>query len=514
MGDHPVVARSARAASIIRSIQRWAPSRSPWKNSALPSTRSASPSVGRSRRRRAPRARSRPVDGPTQLASDELSVRRHGEGGRQQRVLLGPGKLDDLFGPAHQLVPHVPERPLPGRHHEPEAEVGVAVGHGGAHGARGGCRSRGRAGPPTAPRRARRGPSSAASASEANVDRWARRTRAASGRLSSCSAPKRRIVSSCRYRTGPVAGVGDHEGLVDERRRAAGGSRPGPGRRRRRSLGGVEVEAAGEHREPAEQQLLGGGEELERPLHQVVEGAVAGVDRRALAQQGEPLVDPVEELVGRQRPHPGGGQLEREWHPVELDAELGDGAGVVLARGRSRRRRSWPGSRRPARRGWLPERLDRRAGIGREPERADTPHDLARHAQGLAAGGQDLEPRGTSAGPRRPGGRRRRARARSCRRRRGCVAGPTAPRSIPRATGPGRRSTARAAATAAATSSVECDRPPAPRPDLVDEVGRRRPPPDSKARRVFPTPPGPTRVSRRGRAERGERGGRRRRRGR
>ena len=69
----------------------------------------------------------------------------------------------------------------------------------------------------------------------------------------------------------------------------------------------------------------------------------------SLAEQGEAVAEPVENLLHGQRPHPHRGQLDREGHPVEPPDQLGQR--VLVDRGDL--------ERRPARGGTVDEEPDR-----------------------------------------------------------------------------------------------------------------------------------------------------------
>ena len=83
-------------------------------------------------------------------------------------------------------------------------------------------------------------------------------------------------------------------------------------------LGGVEVEPAHEHRQPAEQDPFGLGQQRVRPIHRGAQRLLAAHrGARTAGQQPEPVMQAVEDLGQRQRAHPCRGELDRQRHAVE-----------------------------------------------------------------------------------------------------------------------------------------------------------------------------------------------------
>ena len=158
-------------------------------------------------------------------------------------------------------------------------------------------------------------------------------------------------------------------------------------------FGPLEVERAGEHREPGEEALLGRGEQLVGPLHEIAEGAVAGVGGPPRAgQDAEALGQPFGELLRAHRPHRRRRQLEGEGHAVESDADLGDRLAGVVVEHEVRLGGLGPLGEQ-ADGGDLPERVEPFLAARRHRERRHRPHDLTGDAEGLTAGGQHVHAR-------------------------------------------------------------------------------------------------------------------------
>ena len=119
----------------------------------------------------------------------------------------------------------------------------------------------------------------------------------------------------------------------------------------------------------------------------------------AAGQQAEPVVEARRDLLDRQGPDPGRGELDREGDPVEAAAELGDRAGVLVGQGERRldrlrpldeqsagidpgqvaRRRSWPAARAwPATRSAGSPRREPRGPRGWSPRSGPPEHDRMR----------------------------------------------------------------------------------------------------------------------------------------
>ena len=174
-----------------------------------------------------------------------------------------------------------------------------------------------------------------------------------------------------------LAGLGDHERLVDQRAHVLQHVERVDLVVARDRLGRVEGEATGEHRQPIEHRALGVGQQLVGPVDRGLQRLVAR--HRGAAPAGEhpePLVEPLEDLGRRDGPGPGRGQLDGERDAVEPAAQLDHGR-------RRRRVERELGPRRP-RPG--DEELDRVAvGIGRQ--RRDRHHPFGRDAEAFTARG-------------------------------------------------------------------------------------------------------------------------------
>ena len=90
-------------------------------------------------------------------------------------------------------------------------------------------------------------------------------------------------------------------------------------------LGGIHVEAPGEHGAPSQRALLGRREEVVRPVDQRPERPLARQrGASAASEQPEALVESVSQLVERQRARPRRDELERQRDAVEPPADVGD----------------------------------------------------------------------------------------------------------------------------------------------------------------------------------------------
>jgi hypothetical protein len=125
--------------------------------------------------------------------------------------------------------------------------------------------------------------------------------------------------------------VGDDQRLVDEQAELVeylgalhlGGAGHG--------LGSIEVEAAHECGQVAEQDSFGLGEQRVRPVHRGAQRLLASHRRPGAAgEESEAVVQAAHYLVERRRPYPRGGQFDSQWHAVETTTDLGDRLGVVL----------------------------------------------------------------------------------------------------------------------------------------------------------------------------------------
>ena len=179
----------------------------------------------------------------------------------------------------------------------------------------------------------------------------ASRMRTASPRSVSRSRPYWASVWSWVNRTPVAHRDGDHQRLVDEGVEVVGdvvGREVVVGADR---LGGREVAAAGEHRQPFEDALLVVEEQLVAPVDDGPQRLLAGQrGARPAGEQAEPVVEPGGDLRDRERPGAGGGQLDGERQPVEPGADVGDDAVGVVGEVRAARRPPGRGPGRGARR--------------------------------------------------------------------------------------------------------------------------------------------------------------------
>ena len=90
--------------------------------------------------------------------------------------------------------------------------------------------------------------------------------------------------------------------------------------------GRLEPEAADEDGQAPEQRLLPLEQQVVAPGDRVAQRPLALVGvLGAAGQQGQPLVEPAQERLRRERAHPRRGQLDRERQAVEPAADLRDG---------------------------------------------------------------------------------------------------------------------------------------------------------------------------------------------
>src|SRR5580765_753527 len=162
-------------------------------------------------------------------------------------------------------------------------------------------------------------------------------------------------------------------------------------------LGGLQREAPREGREPPQQDLLLGREQLVAPVERRLERLLAR--RRGAAarsEESEAVVEAAGQRGRSERVHTGGRELERQREPVQPVADPGD-CGRRLAVERETRRNG-TGALDEQAHGLVPEQRLRAllpVGIG-DPERGDAKDDLARNAQRLAASREDGETRSTA----------------------------------------------------------------------------------------------------------------------
>jgi hypothetical protein len=92
----------------------------------------------------------------------------------------------------------------------------------------------------------------------------------------------------------------------------------------------AQVEGAGKRRQAAPQETLGLAAVVVAPVERSAQRLLARGDRAASAgEQSEAITDPLQHLRRGQQSRVGGGELDREWHPVEATAQLDDGSDVL-----------------------------------------------------------------------------------------------------------------------------------------------------------------------------------------
>ena len=158
-------------------------------------------------------------------------------------------------------------------------------------------------------------------------------------------------------------------------------------------LGGVQVEALGEHRQPPQQRLLGPGQQRIGPLDRRPQGLLP-LQRGAAApgQQPEALVQPVVQAGQGHRAQPGGGQLDGERHAVQPPAHRHHQPGGLLVSGQADALRSGPVDEQRDCVGGLWRPGVRIVGSGQRQRRHPV-NGLPADAERLAAGGQQMRPR-------------------------------------------------------------------------------------------------------------------------
>ena len=156
----------------------------------------------------------------------------------------------------------------------------------------------------------------------------------------------------------------------------------------------LEGEAPGEHREPPQEDLLVGLEQIEAPSECRPQRLLPGHRRAASPrEQVERVIDALDHLGRREHADPGRRELDREGHPVEAVAEGRDRDRVLVVQleaggGLARPNREQPDRLRLQRsfRGGVIDQL-------REREGRDPPGHLTGNAERLAAGRQHGEAR-------------------------------------------------------------------------------------------------------------------------
>ena len=112
------------------------------------------------------------------------------------------------------------------------------------------------------------------------------------------------------------------QALVEQRLHESIGGGAGPRREVEHRLGGVEREAALEHRALGERRLL---QRRSSSQDQSIAAAQRGLARRRAAgagEQHETVAQPLDDLRRAQQPHPRGRQLDRQRHAVEQPHDL------------------------------------------------------------------------------------------------------------------------------------------------------------------------------------------------
>jgi hypothetical protein len=156
-------------------------------------------------------------------------------------------------------------------------------------------------------------------------------------------------------------------------------------------LRSLQSEGPGEHRQAAKQRAFGDRQQLVAPGQRGPERLLA-IQRRSAAgrQHREAVAESLGDLSRRERPHARRGELERERHSIQPEADLGHRPGVVLAQRKARatslaRSQNTGSTRsRPA-----PRARPTRPGGQRERR---TARSLLRGRAALAARDQDPQP--------------------------------------------------------------------------------------------------------------------------
>src|SRR2546423_11368806 len=93
-------------------------------------------------------------------------------------------------------------------------------------------------------------------------------------------------------------------------------------------LNGGQGEGPGNSRQPAENDLLGKGQEFETPIHRRPQGLMAGYScPRTSGQQPETVVEALGDLMGAEDTDLRCGEFEAEGDTVQSPAEAGDSGG-------------------------------------------------------------------------------------------------------------------------------------------------------------------------------------------
>ena len=132
--------------------------------------------------------------------------------------------------------------------------------------------------------------------------------------------------------------LGHHQRLIDKSPQEVGDLAPVDISTRRDLLGGLQREGPGKHAQPAKQRALVRSQQRVAPAQRGPERLLAVQRRPAPGRQdGEAIAQSLGDLSRRERPHAGGGELQRERHAVQPQADLGNRAGVGIAQLKARR---------------------------------------------------------------------------------------------------------------------------------------------------------------------------------
>ena len=202
------------------------------------------------------------------------------------------------------------------------------------------------------------------------------------GRLARLVEPLARVqANGLEQAVAALAGgalVGGDKRLLDETCEHVGDARTVELAAGAHALDRLELEAAGEDREPTKQRPLVRLEQVVAPLQRRRERLLPRRRRVAhAAEHAEAVVEPLRDRRRTERPQAAGGELERERQAVEAKADTGNVHRVLLVEREAGRRRR-PLDEQPH--GFVAQelaRLERLLGI-RDVERRDPEHDLAR----------------------------------------------------------------------------------------------------------------------------------------
>ena len=149
---------------------------------------------------------------------------------------------------------------------------------------------------------------------------WPSLTRSGSSSRSSARAANSRIVSNIQYRVSRRVGAMAEEALVEQRLRRARGQR----RRTSSAASSVRPPAKTGERRGTARCSSGASRWYDPRSSPRACGWRSSTSRSRVASRLMRSVRPFEDRLGRQRPDPRGGELDREREPVERATELGD----------------------------------------------------------------------------------------------------------------------------------------------------------------------------------------------